>query len=132
MPGFEHISIESPDYSNIQDLDSEIIPFYFQKIMVEFSYPLDNPAYFVLDSNTPITKRQFINWVSIMYHDIYETEQMTTTVLEGRNARFQDNRNATDGKYGIYGHHLSNLYLHGFYRWGNRNGLPMYRLQIDS
>lgn len=77
------------------------------------SYPLTNPVDLpIIDANTIGD----ILWdISMKYREIYEIEEESattkTTPIDERTGLI--NRNRTDGKYGIWGHDLSDLYFEG-------------------
>lgn len=72
----------------------------------DFPFPLHAPR----DPALGYTYGEDIDRVLDVYDEIYETERQTSTVEEGMMQGMM-NRNRTDGKYGIYGHVLSDLVL---------------------
>lgn len=97
---------------------------------IQFSYPLalDRPVIFqcVTKNNAPITKGIFIQIVRMIYAQIYEIEEKTTTI-EPDLVPNMLNRNKTNGQYGIWGHGIEDLFFEGAYRAGN-----IYMLHIGS
>ena len=96
---FDHL-----DDVNLDDVLSQV------KIKVRVDYPLNNPAVFELAG--PVTVKAFISFVAQTYQRIYREEQETSTVEAGLVPGML-NRNHTDGRYGIWGHVLGDLYLEG-------------------
>lgn len=90
-------------------------------IKIEFDYPLSNPAFFSFHSDNGFTRRQLVNLIVDTYKKIYEEEDSSTvevapTTIEERMAKGGlINRNQTDGKYGIWGHDIEDLWLEGIH-----------------
>lgn len=109
------------DYDDEMKLDDvvEVIPA--TEISVDFTYPLTNPASFVIQG--PFTLSTLKEKIMEIYELIYKKEEQTATGGIG----FIDgtyNRKKTFGKYGIWGHGLGDLFLEQMYRIeNNRYGL---------
>jgi hypothetical protein len=80
-------------------------------IRVRFDYPLAKPV--VFDCAGPVTVKSFISFVAKTYERIYDEERETATIAEGQASPMLANRNRTDGRYGIWGHVLNDLFLEG-------------------
>lgn len=81
-------------------------------IHIVFDYPLTNPATLTMHVNGGITVKAFVRAVASMYRSVYADEARSTRVKEGTVPGLL-NRNRTDGKYGIWGHGINDLYLEG-------------------
>ena len=82
-------------------------------IKVRFDYPLGHPVEFESGPG-PIAITDFITFVAKTYAQIYREEDETSKVPAGQAAPHLLNRNTTDGRYGIWGHSMGDLYLEGF------------------
>ncbi|MDO6432966.1 hypothetical protein Q4E93_20325 [Flavitalea sp. BT771] len=80
------------------------------------------------------TRRQIILEISKRYHQMYEEEERTATIktipVEQRKTMY--NRNETNGKYGIWGHDLSDLELSTINIYRNAEGRIYLVLDIES
>lgn len=86
-----------------------------EKTQILIDYPLEDEFYFPLRKegscySGDLTAGEIIDRVLEIYQEIYQVEAETTTVKPGYLPGML-NRNATDGKYGIYGHDLCDLVL---------------------
>jgi hypothetical protein len=83
------------------------------KIDVLFEYPLTNKVIktFYADTTDGFTKAGLIEMICDFYEEIYDEEEKTTSTKIG-NLPNMLNRNITDGRYGIWGHAISDLLLH--------------------
>ena len=95
-------------------------------IEVEFEYPLAKPARVIFKAANGFSRQTFFNEVRETYRHIYKQEALTTTIAPSRLAGM-GNRNTTDGRYGIWGHVLGDLYLEGAQK---RDGV--WHLEIGS
>lgn len=102
-------NVESPKFVSLQEMDDpsnsfsdevfgvdnaapETI-FSYNPISVRFGYPIASPI--IVDFNGPLTVRDFISKIAETYKTMYQEEE------------------ASNGKYGVWGHRLSDLYLEG-------------------
>jgi hypothetical protein len=83
-----------------------------KKIAIEFSYPLENVFVFNFKSKNGFTRRQLVEHIINTYKQIYEEEEKTNmdTGKVVTNCRLL-NRPTTSGKYGIWGHAISDLVI---------------------
>jgi hypothetical protein len=93
-------------------------------VRVIFSYPLSYEVELTLAGRVDVLA--FVTFVASEYERIYKEEKETTTTPVGRAGQLL-NRNKTTGKYGIWGHDLSDLYLEGAYRRRD-----VWHLQVGS
>ncbi len=81
-------------------------------IQVLITYPLSKPTTLTIHRDSAIDVKTFITAVASMYRAIYADEARSTRVMEGTVPGML-NRNKTDGKYGIWGHGIDDLFLEG-------------------
>lgn len=97
-------------------------------------YPLNNPAIIEINNPNGFSRKDLILLISEKYKDIYKEEEASaktkTIPLQQRTGLI--NRNQTDGKYGIWGHDLSDLGLSGIELYQNKEGQITISLQIES
>ncbi len=125
-----------PDYfyeeeDNLEEIKNsppdEIILPANQIFTLYIDYPLTTE--FTTELNTGVhglTRRNVIDFVIKCYKKIYEEEDESTKVKAGHIPNMF-NRNKTNGKYGIWGHDLSDLMIHTLYVQGNE-----LRVGVDS
>jgi hypothetical protein len=86
--------------------DEEVLPS--GKYVLEISYPLTNPFLHEFETKG-MTRRELVNLIVESYKEIYKSEE-DPGYIPG-----MLNRAASDGQYGIWGHHMSDLDLHTAY-----------------
>jgi hypothetical protein len=126
--GYFPIAYPIKDICNLENPTNIIIPK--EKIDVQFDYPLTNKVIktFYADSTDGFTKAGLINMICDFYKEIYEEEEKTTNTNSGHIPNML-NRNETNGRYGIWGHDITDLYLHTI---TNDPDYDFYTLGIDS
>ena len=106
-----------------------VIPFEHAVLVI--TYPLSTPASIAIDAAFPIgfTRSELVKAVCEEYANVYEAEEGTahtkSVPLEERGDGEQ--RNRTDGVYGIWGHDLADLRLTAL-RWTR---LPQGTVEIE-
>ncbi|MDP9082101.1 MAG: hypothetical protein M3O71_32195 [Bacteroidota bacterium] len=107
------ISIENPSngIDSLIDADEIVLPFSQATLIID--YPLRKPVTFDLATENGFSRKQLIMLISEKYHEIYKGEETTASTKTVRADERKDllNRNETNGKYGIWGHDLSDLDL---------------------
>jgi hypothetical protein len=94
-----------------------------KKIKILFDYPLHRPATLTFANSKGFTYRKFFSCVYAGYQKIYKEEGLDPGHIPG-----MWNRMPSNGKYGIWGHDLSDLVLTGC-----REVKPgVFELHIDS
>ena len=134
--GFVHwISIENAknELENLVDADEIVLPFKVATIIID--YPLTYPTTFeIRTTELGFSRKQLISEISKKYQAIYALEESTATTktipLNKRNGLI--NRNQTNGKFGIWGHDLSDLDLSEIEVHRNRKGEITLTLIIES
>lgn len=78
------------------------------------NYPLDDDYFFDIpppkNPEKGLTVGEVVERIIDIYDEIYKEEEETSTITPGMIPGMM-NRNRTDGKYGIWGHVLSDLFL---------------------
>jgi hypothetical protein len=129
------ISIDKPaaEVGRLVDADKIIVPYSKPVLIIE--YPVKAPVFFQLTGNEEgFTRQQLITVISEKYHAMYSEEEQTASV-KTKPAGERDsliNRNDTNGKYGIWGHDLSDLDLRSVEIYKNKNGKIYLSLVIES
>lgn len=115
------------------DPDEIVLPYTAARLIID--YPLNNPAIFELSAaGKGFTRKQLIQYIGDKYHMIYEEEEQSaatkTVPLKERDGII--NRNSTDGKYGVWGHDLSDLSLTTIEVYRDDKGQISLILDINS
>jgi hypothetical protein len=88
-----------------------------ENIKIEFDYPLQNVFTFDFVSSGGFTRKHLVELIAKTYQQIYQEEDQSSQVqvipMENRTTLL--NRNQTNGKYGIWGHDISDLWLEGIH-----------------
>jgi hypothetical protein len=113
--------------------DKIVLPFSEATLIID--YPLTNKASFdISTAGKGFSRKQLIRIISKKYHEIYKKEERTakekTVPVNERDTLL--NRNQTDGKYGIWGHDLSDLDLGSIDVYKNADGKIYLILDIES
>lgn len=129
------ISLEEPlkEIDRLIDPDKTVLSD--NKVILIIDYPVMTPVYIPLVSEgTGFSRRQLITAISRQYHAMFKEEEETsatkTVPLDKREGII--NRNQTNGKYGIWGHDLSDLDLSSIEIYKNKNGIVYLSLGIES
>ncbi|WP_177765013.1 hypothetical protein [Flavobacterium sp. I3-2] len=128
------ISIEHApnEISRLVNPDEILIKQTSAKLIID--YPLNNPAIIEITNVNGFSRKDLILIISKKYIEIYNEEEASaktkTIPLEQRTGLI--NRNQTDGKYGIWGHDISDLGLSGIELYQNKAGQITISLQIES
>lgn len=128
------ISIEKATSQITQLINPDEILIKETSARLIIDYPLNNPAIIEIKNPNGFTRKDLILIISEKYKEIYQEEETTaktkTIPLEQRTGLI--NRNQTDGKYGIWGHDISDLGLSGIELYQNKEGQITISLQIES
>lgn len=128
------ISLENPnpEINNLVGADDVVIKE--NTINILFDYPLNKPVSFEFNNPNGFTRKDLILLISKKYHEIYDEEEKyakTKTIPREKRSGII-NRNETDGKYGVWGHDLSDLDLSGIEIHQDSNGKINVILLIES
>ena len=129
------VQIEKTDTEIKRLIDPEEIVLPYTKARLIIDYPLNNPAVFELSTTGKgFTRKQLTQYIGDKYHMIYEEEEQSATEktvpLDKRENLI--NRNKTNGKYGIWGHDLSDLSLTTIEVYKDEKGQISLMLDINS
>ena len=132
IAGIELDNIESV-IMNLYKPDSIALPY--NRVTIEIDYPLDTTYVGELKTTKKgFTQKELVREISKLYHDIYAEEEATATIKTvPLNKRGQSiNRNRTNGKYSIWGHDLSDLYLMEIEVYKTKQGEIVILLVIEA
>lgn len=127
-------SIEKPkqDIPNLLNKDETVIRDTVIKIIID--YPLTNQYEFSLTSATGFSRQQLLLEISNCYYKLYEEEEKTASIktvpVAKRTTMY--NRNQTNGKYGIWGHDITDLVLNEILVYKTTGGEIILSLNIES
>jgi len=128
------ILIENADQYLSQLIAADEIVLNEKKVRLIIDYPLKKPASFDLQNEKGFTRRDLILAIQEKYKQVYKEEEESagtkTIPLEKREGLI--NRNETNGKYGIWGHDLIDLYLTDIEVYKDDDGVVSLVLYIDS
>ena len=128
-----YIRIDSPqnDLKNLVDIDEIVIRE--TKATVIIDYPLSVNYKFEIVSLSGFTRAKLINIISSQYYQLYEEEERTASIKTlSMKQRKIYNRNTTNGKFGIWGHDISDLVLDEIDVYKTSKGNIILTLQIES
>lgn len=129
------ISIDNPKPHISRIIDADKIVLKASSVTLIIDYPLTTPAVFVIKSSGQgFSRRQLITEISKLYHEIYKEEERTanTKTIPLNKREGLVNRNKTDGKYGVWGHDISDLDLSSIEVHKNSNGHFTLVLNVES
>lgn len=117
----------------LKDADMIVLPYSTVKLIIDYS--LLCPAVIELKSDGQgFSNKALILAISEQYQEIYKEEEATATTKTTPAGQRKEllNRNETDGKYGIWGHDLSDLSLSEIEVYQHPSGAIYLRLGIES
>lgn len=116
-------------------MEADIHVLKYPKAAIIIDYPLTNKVTFeISSSNEGFSRKRLIQEIGKKYYEIYEEEEKTATIKtipEDKRTTIR-NRNSTNGKYGIWGHDLSDLVLSSIEVYKNDDGRILLMLGIES
>lgn len=128
------ISLDKPEKELNRLLNSSDIVLTCDKAILIIDYPLNKPASFVLTTTKGFSRKDLILEISKKYHEIYNEEETTSKIktvpVDQRKQLL--NRNETNGKYGIWGHDLSDLDLSAIEVHKNKEAEVYLILNVES
>ncbi len=127
------IELDEPNFKDLNKPNEVVLPY--NDVTLEIDYPLDTIYIGNLKTaNKGFTRLELVTEISKRYHQIYQEEEATAKVKtippDKRGETL--NRNQTDGKYAIWGHDLSDLYLMEIEVYKTKEGKIILRLNIES
>ena len=128
------ISLENPqkDLARLQKPNEIVLSCDSATLIID--YPIKDHAIFVIKKNMKsFSRKDLALEISKIYHQMYVDEENTATIktLPMKDRKIM-NRNETNGKYGIWGHDLSDLVLTSIKVYKNGKGQIYLTLEIDS
>jgi hypothetical protein len=109
-------SLQVIDYENEQVVENiiekDLIIISSEVVHVHFDYPLSRPVIFDYENENGFSRIDILRCIHEGYSRIYE-EELETGKLEDKQTTFRDNRPRSNGKYGIWGHYLKDLWIEG-------------------
>jgi len=129
------INLDSPKkkLNGLIDPDELVLPY--KKVVLIIDYPVKKPVFFELSSSANgFSKKQIILEIYNRYHQMYDEEERTAKIktIPTKQRKLLANRNQTDGKFGIWGHDLSDLELSSIDVFKNSRNIIFLRLDIES
>jgi hypothetical protein len=125
-------SIANPNYDRLVDPTQVVLRADRATLVIH--YPLARPARFEMlpdGADGSFTVGGLVRAVAQRYAQVYDEEAKTSSKPAGKMPGLS-NRNATDGKYGIWGHDLSDLVLEGMDIERDEQGQAIVELHVGS
>ena len=128
------ISINDADKFIHNIIDADEIVLNDKKVQLIIDYPLKKSVIFKLENDKGFSRKDLILAIQEKYKEIYKIEEETAKIktIPVNNREGLLNRNETDGKFGIWGHDLSDLYLTDIEVYKDYKGLVSLVLYIES
>ncbi len=127
------VSIANPDEELKNLIGKNDLVIKESKVIITIDYPLTNPCIFDLESAAGFTRAQLLTEISKKYNEIYADEEKSASVKTvPEDKREIHNRNETNGKYGIWGHDITDLALSEILVYKTSSGQLKLTLTIES
>ena len=131
-----YVHLDKPDEDLKRMRDRDQIVFTGTELTLILDYPLRDELRFTITASRPngFTRAELAKKISEVYQRVYQEEAATTkvAVIPPNERKGLQNRNETNGKYGIWGHDLSDLVLHTVEISREPDGKAVASLGIDS
>jgi hypothetical protein len=128
------VNINDPKKQLDSLLSADEIVLTSPKATLIIDYPLTQKAIFIIESPNGFSRKQLILLISEKYHQIYKEEEDGATIktipVDERGDEL--NRNKTNGKYGIWGHDITDLDLDSIDVRKASDGEIFLELDIES
>ncbi|GHN01634.1 hypothetical protein WSM22_31230 [Cytophagales bacterium WSM2-2] len=129
------INIANPELNIERLMEGDRVVLPFKSVLLLVDYPLNTPAVFLIETtNEGFSRKQLIKEISTRYKYVYQEEEKSATTktipLEKRQGPI--NRNQTNGKYGIWGHDITDLDLNAIEVHRNGKGTITLLLAVES
>jgi len=127
-------SIGKPEKDFPTLIDRDIIVIDENKITIIIDYPLTHEYRFDMVSNNGFTRVQLLKEISKQYYNIYDEEEKSATIktVPPKDRTTTYNRNQTNGKYGIWGHDISDMDLEEISVFKTPDGQLVLSLNVAS
>jgi hypothetical protein len=129
------VNLEHPEKQIDSLIDADEIVLPYQNATLIIDYPLTQKAISNISATSKgFSRKLLIQLISDKYHEIYEEEEKSATSKKVPLDERKDliNRNTTNGKYGIWGHDLSDLDLSSIEVYKKSDGGIYLILIIES
>lgn len=128
------ISIDNPQKDLPNLLNKEEVVILENKVTLIIDYPLTNESRTYINSANGFTREKLIKEISKTYFMLYEEEEKTATIktVPVKERKELYNRNETNGRYGIWGHDISDLVLSEIVVYKGSDGQIILTLTIES
>ncbi|MCO5946633.1 hypothetical protein [Mucilaginibacter flavidus] len=128
------VNIANPKKQLDSLISADEIVLSSPKATLIIDYPLTSKAIFVIESPNGFSRKQLILLISEKYHQIYKEEEdgATTKAIPVDQRGNELNRNQTNGKYGIWGHDITDLDLGSIDVRKSPDGEIFLELDIES
>jgi hypothetical protein len=127
------ISLENAAAETGRLIDANKIVLDYKQVAIIIDYPLNKPDTFLLTSKVGFSKKSLVENISKRYKQLYREEEESASIktvpLEARMNLM--NRNQTNGRYGIWGHDLSDMALSSIEVYKANNKIYLF-LIIES
>ena len=126
------VELSKPDVINL--MQKEVIVIKEHNVTLIIDYPLNKPCIIELSSDNGFSRENLVKVIAKKYKEIYNEEENTASIktVPPSERTGMYNRNETNGKYGIWGHDISDLVLTSVWVYRKENGQLVLSLQIDS
>lgn len=126
-------SIKNSESDSIRLIDSNLKVISVREATVIVDYPVRKPVNFKITSESGFTKSDLLRKIGQIYRQLYQDEEASSTIRTVPKDKRKGvvNRNATDGKYGIWGHDIDDLDISSATISCN-NGKCIIKLGIES
>ncbi len=102
------VNIANPNTFNLINADELVLKY--RRIRLVIDYPLTTTAVFEMTTEKQgFSRSELISIISKKYHRIYSEEEKTMTNSASKSVRTIENRQETNGKYGICCHDITDL-----------------------
>ncbi len=127
-------SLEKPDRDLPKLIDPKKIIINEKALTVIIDYPLKHEYRLELRSANGFNRAFLLKEISKAYYKLYEEEETTATIktIPIKKRTTMNNRNETNGKYGIWGHDIANLLLSGILVYKTDDDKIVLALNIES
>jgi hypothetical protein len=126
-------NLSKPETDINQIVDKDTIIISQKSISIIIDYPLTTPFVFTLNSDSGFSRKTLLREIAKKYAEVYKIEEETSSIKTiPIKDRKMMNRNQTNGKFGIWGHDLSDLDLSGVTVYETDEGKTVLTLNIES
>jgi len=120
------------ELANLEAANDIVIPYQHIELIID--YPLSFPAHISLSAEKGFSRLRLFKEITAAYNRIYAEEESsaTTKTIPVDKRKTIANRNRTDGRYGIWGHDVSDLVLSSADVYREAGGKIIVTLVVES